>query len=120
MPLENGQDGKEKRYADELRHKIDSGETGDKVRVTDPAAAPLGTDAEAGGFPPTTEEVEMAIKAETKPISHEAQSPEEFHKSLYAEASLIKKITVFALTSAVILVAFGLIYAYWPMGTPPR
>lgn len=32
-----------------LREDIDSGETGDKVDATDPAAVPLGTDAEAGG-----------------------------------------------------------------------
>ena len=30
-----------------LRHEIDSGKTGDKVKVPDPAMAPLGTDAEA-------------------------------------------------------------------------
>lgn len=30
-----------------LRSDIDSGRTGDKVRAPDPAAAPLGTDAEA-------------------------------------------------------------------------
>lgn len=34
-----------------LRHDIDSGKTGDKVDFPDPAAAPLGTDAEAGGQP---------------------------------------------------------------------
>lgn len=33
------------------RHDIDSGKTGDKVDFPDPAAAPLGTDAEAGGEP---------------------------------------------------------------------
>lgn len=31
-----------------LRRDIDSGKTGDKVDFPDPAAAPLGTDAEAG------------------------------------------------------------------------
>ena len=34
---------------DRLRHDIDSGKTGDKVDFPDPSAAPLGTDAEAGG-----------------------------------------------------------------------
>ncbi len=118
MPLEKSQNGKEKRYAEELRHKIDSGETGDKVRVTDPAAAPLGTDAEAGGFPPTTQEVEMAIKEETKPVSPKAQGPEQFDKQYYAEASILKKLTVFTLTTVLILIALGVIYAYWPLGTP--
>jgi hypothetical protein len=34
---------------DQLRHDIDSGRTGDKVRASDPAAAPLCTDEEAAG-----------------------------------------------------------------------
>jgi hypothetical protein len=34
-----------------LRHEIDSGRCGDKVCWRDPAAAPLGTDDEAGGTP---------------------------------------------------------------------
>jgi hypothetical protein len=33
--------------AERLRHKIDTGKTGDKVGVPDPAASPLGTDDEA-------------------------------------------------------------------------
>ena len=41
------------RNVDELRSKINSGQTGDKVPWSDPAAAPLGTDDEAGGTPPT-------------------------------------------------------------------
>lgn len=34
-----------------LRRDIDSGRTGDKVDASDPAAVPLGTDAEVGGTP---------------------------------------------------------------------
>lgn len=34
---------------DQARDRIDTGKTGDKVAVDDPAAAPLGTDEEAGG-----------------------------------------------------------------------
>ena len=34
---------------EQLRTEIDAGETGDKVAFPDPATAPLGTDAEAGG-----------------------------------------------------------------------
>ena len=43
-----------------LRADIDSGKTGDKVRNSDPAAAPLGTDEEAAGTPVSREAVEMA------------------------------------------------------------
>lgn len=45
--------------ADSLRHSIDSGETGDKADWPDPAAAPLGTDDEAAGYPPTREQLDM-------------------------------------------------------------
>ena len=40
-----------------LREDIDSGATGDKVPFSDPSAAPLGTDAEAGGAPAAAPEV---------------------------------------------------------------
>ena len=39
----------EKQTGSQLRADIDSGQTGDKVPFPDPAAAPLETDAEAGG-----------------------------------------------------------------------
>ena len=38
---------------DQLRKEIDRGQAGDKAPGVDPAAAPLGTDDEAGGNPPT-------------------------------------------------------------------
>jgi hypothetical protein len=51
---------------DGLRADIDRGLTGDKVPGFDPAAAPLGTDAEAGGTPPTPAEV--ALEAESRTL----------------------------------------------------
>jgi hypothetical protein len=50
--------------ADRLRHDIDQGRGGDKVAFSDPAAAPLGTDDEAAGTPPTREELELASRTE--------------------------------------------------------
>jgi hypothetical protein len=55
--------------ADQLRAAIDSGKTGDKVAFPDPAAAPLGTDAEAGGAPPASDELHQAFTAEAGSIS---------------------------------------------------
>jgi hypothetical protein len=57
---------------DQLRIRIDRGETGDKVAAPDPAAAPLGTDDEAGGFPPTEEERALAARMPSgkSPTSH--------------------------------------------------
>jgi len=49
----------------QLRDDIDSGRTGEKVPYGDPAAAPLGTDDEAGGRAPS--EAEREIAASTEP-----------------------------------------------------
>jgi hypothetical protein len=48
----------------QLRHDIDSGRTGSKVNFPDPAAAPLGTDDEAAGTPPSAESVSLARRQE--------------------------------------------------------
>ena len=48
-----------------LKDAIDSGRTGDKSPGFDPAAAPLGTDDEAGGASPSRFEIEQSIAAET-------------------------------------------------------
>lgn len=50
--------------AEDLRRRIDRGETGDKVPAFDPAAAPLGTDDEAGGAPPGGAAVGAALADE--------------------------------------------------------
>jgi hypothetical protein len=46
------------------RADIDAGETGDKAGFPDPAAAPLGTDAEASGDAATREELKIARRQE--------------------------------------------------------
>jgi hypothetical protein len=48
----------------QLRRDIDSGADGDKVAMFDPAAAPLGSDAEASGVPPTPGTVALARRTE--------------------------------------------------------
>ncbi len=106
MPLENGHDGKEKQYPEQLSHEIEEEKGADKVAASDP---------EAGGRPVTSQET-TAIKEEVTPAQKSPGEPE--NQSYYAEASLTKKITVFALTTVFILIAIGLIYAYWPLGTP--
>lgn len=66
----------------QLRHDIDRGATGDKTPALDPAAAPLGTDEEAGGAPPTSAEIAEAIATERRgPSAHRnagapAQTPD--------------------------------------------
>jgi hypothetical protein len=53
-----------------LRDVIDRGRTGDKVRVADPALAPLGTDEEAAGTPPSPTAVAAALREETARPHH--------------------------------------------------
>jgi hypothetical protein len=55
---------------EQLRNAIDTGKTGEKVAFPDPAAAPLGTDDEAAGTPPTIDQVRMAL-------THEYRAPAE-------------------------------------------
>ena len=51
---------------EQLRNDIDTGGAGDKIGFPDPATAPLGTDAEAGGFSPTTQELRIEAVARTR------------------------------------------------------
>ena len=48
-----------------LQADIDSGRTGDKNDVFDPALSPLGTDDEAAGHPPSTFRIALARRLET-------------------------------------------------------
>lgn len=59
--------------AAELHGDIQKGRTGDKRPGFDPAAAPLGTDAEAAGSPPTGGEVARAREHEDagEEVSHD-------------------------------------------------
>jgi hypothetical protein len=49
-----------------LRKEIDSGRAGSKVDYPDPAAAPLGTDDEAAGTPPSAAAVSLARQHEVE------------------------------------------------------
>src|SRR5688572_1712991 len=50
----------------QLRYGIASGRARDKVSNIDPAAAPLGTDDEAAGRPPSRDEIHLAAQEELK------------------------------------------------------
>ena len=51
---------------EQLRDDIDSGRTASKVAARDPAAEPLGTDAEAAGTPPHASEIVSARRDERR------------------------------------------------------
>ena len=56
----------------QLKGDIDSGRTGDKIPHMDVGAAPLGTCEEAGGSPPTSQEVRLARQNERAPSEMKA------------------------------------------------
>ena len=59
---------------EQLRADIDSGRTGDKVSAPDPAMAPLGTDDEAAGTPPSPAAIALTRRLETShPHPHQPQ-----------------------------------------------
>ena len=66
-----------------LRDDIDSGRTREKVRGSDPAAAPLGADEEAAGTPITEDAIRLARKHE---VVAEPRSEEDGGKLVYALA----------------------------------
>jgi hypothetical protein len=114
MPLENGRQGKDKQNPENLHPLIDEGESADMVAANDSREVAPGKAPKASGDPVTRQEAASAIKEEIK-----SKSPEELEqidRSYYAEASLTKKITVFALTTVLVLVTLGLIYTYVPLG----
>lgn len=58
----------------QVRDDIDSGRAGDKIKVSDPAAAPLGTDAEAdGSTPPEDDARSRAASRAAQEASHDGR-----------------------------------------------
>ena len=62
-------------HSDKLRSAIDSGKTIGKIAASDPAAAPLGTDDEAGGHKPSARQVEAALAKEVNRRQKNEMSP---------------------------------------------
>lgn len=62
---------------EQLRHDIDQGRTGDKVRFPDPAVAPLGTDEEAAGTP-----IDPQIIAQTRAAEAKMAHPTDAQRSM--------------------------------------
>jgi len=61
---------------EQLRHDIDQGRTGDKVRFPDPAVAPLGTDEEAAGTP-----IDPQVIAQTREAEERMERPTDAQRS---------------------------------------
>ena len=80
---ERMRDGSPTPTVDQLRKEIDRGQTADKTPGVDPAAAPLGTDDEAGGNPPTAEQ--RAMEAEARPRRSQASNSRRRRHGEYPE-----------------------------------
>ena len=73
-----------------LRSDIDSGRAGDKVDNIDPAAAPLGTDDEAAGTPPTPAEIKLAYTHEVgRSVSSERKYDEDHGVAIWVAAVIL-------------------------------
>lgn len=90
-----------------LRSATDRGATGDKVPVSDPAAAPLGTDAEAGGAVAPPQDPHGQAPPQTGAAS-EAERP--WPQRGHARQALTYR-QGFIIAAAVILAA--LLLAWW-------
>ncbi|MDM8167026.1 hypothetical protein [Roseovarius sp.] len=94
--------------ATRLRDHIDRGGAADKAAASDPAAAPLGTDAEAAGTPPTREEVAVAEKAEAHraPPADRKRGPAEL-QGARLRPGLLLALVAGAVAIIAVLIAFG-------------
>lgn len=88
--------------ADELRTRIDAGETADKVNHPDPAAAPLGTDAEAAGTPTDPAAMRRTATKETArtPLAEERPDP----NRMQADSARNRLIALLAVVVILVLV----------------
>ena len=80
-----------------LKADIDSGRTGDKVPHGDVGAAPLGTCEEAGGAPPTPQDVKLARtnEAASQRVRKAANVPERSRWLMPASIGVLVTIPVF-------------------------
>jgi hypothetical protein len=90
------------RNVDQLRAAIDSGKTGDKVAASDPATAPLGTDDEAGGAPPSANEVVLAADTEIRAIK---PTPNRIGPAIWIFMLFIAMLVVFFVTALALTAA---------------
>jgi hypothetical protein len=86
----------------QLKADIDSGRTGDKIPVLDPAAAPLGTDDEASGTPPDPAAVTMARRQSAAP----GPSGEPERSARFGAAWIVVAV---AIAAAILIVAAALL-----------
>lgn len=74
----------------QLKNDIDTGRTGDKIdQGFDPGLAPLGTDDEASGTPPTPDEIRIARELEREGASQPAEQGQRNPKRGYPAVLLI-------------------------------
>lgn len=82
--------------AAQLRARIDRGETGEKVAVSDPAAAPLGTDDEAGGQTSFNLKTSHPLGEGTRPVGPERPQRRQARTSIaFAAVAIILVLAFF-------------------------
>ncbi|MCO5733088.1 hypothetical protein [Rhizobium sp. SSA_523] len=102
--------------ASQVRGDIQQGLTGDKRPGIDPAAAPMETDAEAGGAPPTPEEIAMARASQPRTPGNEQLTSRNFDTAMQpAKGTRTKRPSLPALVPALVALAviLALALGYW-------
>jgi hypothetical protein len=82
---------------DRLRSDIDRGRTGEKVNYPDPALAPLGTDDEAAGNPPSP--AELDLEKRSRPARPPVHNPESRGFALYVTLVIIVGLVLVGLSA---------------------
>ncbi|MGU3495127.1 hypothetical protein ACLBXM_13880 [Xanthobacteraceae bacterium A53D] len=93
-----------------LKHRIDAGRTGEKVRALDVAAAPLGTDDEAAHVRPQGG-WEDDVKDGKTVLGH-AESQEDNRAPASSQPSAATWYAIFGAMAALAVVGVSLIYAF--------
>jgi hypothetical protein len=98
---------------DPLRGEVDTGRTRDKVDFPDPAAAPLGTDDEAAGRPPSAADVALARSQDATTAAPPSLASSERGRTISGETRrpLRLGLAVAVAVAAVAVVAVGALVA---------
>ncbi|MGU3493703.1 hypothetical protein ACLBXM_06630 [Xanthobacteraceae bacterium A53D] len=96
--------------ATRLKHRIDSGQTGEKVRGLDVAAAPLGTDDEAAHVRSQAGREHNVMGGET--VLGDAESQEDNRAPASSQPSAATWYAVFGAMAALAVVGVSLSYAF--------
>jgi hypothetical protein len=102
--------------ADKARARIDAGDTGDKIQASDPAAAPLSTDAESAGTPTSPAQVIAAVQQLARWTAERLRPPVFGAHRQPGDAAGLRRLGFELLGAVAVLAGLGVVLgiASWP------